>query len=116
MITLSAVIASTSGLQQQDLERWIVENWVRPEQSGGDYLFHDVDVARVQLILDLRDQLDLDEFAIPVVLSLLDQVYDLRRRMRQLGEALAEIAPHDVQRALAEHLAQRWRMRRSRSG
>ena len=106
MITLSAVITRTSGLQLQDLERWIAENWVRPEQHGGEYLFHDVDVARVQLIQELRDQLEIDEVAIPVVLSLLDQVYDLRRRMRQLGEALSEIAPEDVQRALAEHLAQ----------
>ncbi len=55
MITLSAVIASTSGLQPQDLERWIVETLVRPEREDGEYLFHDVDVARVRLILDLRD-------------------------------------------------------------
>ena len=105
MITLNAVVTRTPGLEQQELERWIVENWVRPEQEGGEYLFHDVDVARVELILELRHELDIDEVAIPLVLSLLDQVYDLRRRMRQLGEALSEIAPDDVQRALAEHLA-----------
>jgi len=107
MITLNAVVARTSGLERQDLERWIAETWVRPERDGGEYLFHDVDVARIQLILELRDQLDIDEVALPVVLSLLDQVYDLRRRMRRLGAALSEIAPEDVRCALAEHLAQR---------
>jgi chaperone modulatory protein CbpM len=107
MITLSAVIDRTSGLEPRDLERWIVEDWVKPERDGGDYLFHDVDVARVRLILDLRDDLEIDEMAIPIVLSLLDQVYDLRRRMRQLGDAVRQIAPQDVQRALAEHLSDR---------
>ena len=107
MITLSAVIARTSGLESQDLEHWIIERWVRPERDGGDYLFDEVDVARIVLIQELRDQLDIDEVAIPVVLSLLDQVYDLRRRMRQLREALCEIAPTDVQHAIAEHLAVR---------
>ena len=109
MITLSAVIARTSGLQRQDLELWIAESWVCPEEDGGQYLFHDVDVARVRLIQDLRCQLAIDDGAIPVVLSLLDQIYGLRRRMRQLGEALAEIAPQDLQRALAEHLVDRGR-------
>jgi chaperone modulatory protein CbpM len=107
MITLSAVIARTSGLERRDLERWIVEDWVRPDREGGEYLFQEVDVARVLLIQELRDQMDIDEVALPVVLSLLDQVYDLRRRLRQLGDALSEIAPNDVQRALAEHLARR---------
>ena len=79
MITLSAVVARTSGLERQDLERWIVEAWVNPERDGGEFLFHDVDVARVQLIVELRDQLEIDEAALPVVLSLIDQVYALRK-------------------------------------
>jgi chaperone modulatory protein CbpM len=108
MITLNKVIART-GLKREDLERWIVENWIKPDRDGGDYVFEEVDVARVELIYELHHQLDIDEAAIPVVLSLLDQIYDLRRRMRELGEALSEVAPNEVQRAVADHLAQRGR-------
>ena len=44
-------------------------------------VFHEIDVARVRLIHDLRHDMDIGEDAIPLVLSLLDQVYDLRSRM-----------------------------------
>ena len=107
MMTLSTVVARTSGLERRDLERWILECWVKPERDGGDYLFDDVDVARVVLIMDLRDQLDIDELALPVVLSLLDQVYDLRRRMTELSDALAEVAPREVRHALGARLTLR---------
>ena len=108
MITLSALVSGSRGLERNELERWIVETWVRPEHDRGDYLFHDVDVARVRLIQELRDELEIDEAALPVVLSLLDQVYDLRRRMRQLVQALRDTAPDKVRRGLAEEFARSW--------
>lgn len=109
MITLSALISNSSGLERNDLERWIVETWVKPETDGVEYLFHDVDVARVRLIQELRDELEIDEAALPVVLLLLDQVYDLRRRMRQVVQVLRELSPDDIQRSLADELARSWR-------
>ena len=51
--------------------------------------------------------MEVDEAALPVVLSLLDQLYDLRRQMRDLGDALARHAPSEVRRNIAEHLAGR---------
>jgi chaperone modulatory protein CbpM len=82
---------------------------VRRRGNVGVYHFHDVNVGRVRRIWDLRDQMDIDEVAIPVVRSLLDQLYDLRRRTRQPGESFCKIAPPDVQGVLGEHLAQIWR-------
>jgi len=108
MITLSALISNSSGLERNDLERWIVETWVKPETDGVEYLFNDVDVARVRLIQELRDELEIDEAALPVVLLLLDQVYDLRRRMRRLVEALRDTATDDVRHDLAEAFALNW--------
>jgi chaperone modulatory protein CbpM len=55
--------------------------------------------------VELRESLDINDDAMPVVLSLLDQLYDLRRRFHALGEAIAETAPEDLQRALAQRLA-----------
>jgi len=54
-----------------------------------------VDVARVRLIAELRE-LRMDEEAMPVVLSLLDQLYAARRRMRLLQQAVDEAAPDAV--------------------
>jgi len=42
----------------------------------------------VRLIQDLRDRLEINEAALPVVLMLLDQLYDLRRRMKAMRSDL----------------------------
>ena len=88
MIDMDVLIGRFSGLDPRDLERWIVNAWVHPPRSAGRYVFREIDVARVRLIRELRDELQVNEEALPVVLSLLDQLYDMRRRLHDLGEAL----------------------------
>ncbi len=104
MISIEVLIAGSPGLHRPDLQRWIDNDWVRPGRDAGGYVFVDIDVARVRLIRDLRDGLHIDEETLPVVLSLLDQLHDLRRRMRELGAAIERVAPEEVQEALALHL------------
>ena len=105
MISIEILVTQLSGLQRQDLERWIANEWVRPDGRAGTYLFREIDVARVRLIRELRDEMQVNEEALPVVLSLLDQLYDQRRRMRELGEALHRTVPVEVRQTLARHLA-----------
>jgi len=87
MITLEILCARYTRLTPEDLRRWIAEGHVRPETTGGQILFTEIDAERVRLILELRDDLQVNEEALPVVLSLLDQVYALRRRLRRHGIA-----------------------------
>lgn len=105
MIDLELLSARMSKLNARDLERWILNTWVRPETDDGRYLFCEIDVARVRLIQELSDDLQVSEEALPIVLLLLDQLYDTRRRIREVGDALAAIAPEDLQRRLLEQLA-----------
>jgi len=84
MITQERLLATIAGLQRGELERWIAEELVRPERQGDELAFHDIDVARVRLLVELRDDLHLDEDALPVVLSLMDQLYATLWRMRLL--------------------------------
>ena len=107
MISIDALVDLCSPLERSMLEHWIAEDWVRPDRRDGEYGFLDIDVARVRLILELRDQLGVNEAALPVVLSLLDQLYDLRRQMRTLAEAFAGRAPGDAQRKAVAELAAR---------
>lgn len=109
MISIEILIAQVSGLERQDLERWIVKGWVRPDRQSGKFIFHEIDVARVKLIRELRADMAIDEEALPVILSLLDQLYELRRRFRALGDAISETAPEELQRELATRLARRSR-------
>jgi chaperone modulatory protein CbpM len=75
-----------SRLDAQALEAWIDAGWLRPRgnQSGSE--FSDMDLARARLIWDLRNELGVNDEAVPVVLDLLDQIYSLRRLVRELME------------------------------
>jgi chaperone modulatory protein CbpM len=88
MITLATVTQLVRGVDVETLQVWIAQEWVRPRRQAGEPVFEEIDVARVRLIVELRDQLDVGEPAIPVVLSLLDQLHATRARMRHLVEAL----------------------------
>jgi chaperone modulatory protein CbpM len=92
MISVEVLLGEIPSLPRQDLDRWISNAWIRPDGRPGAYAFHDIDVARVRLIQELRDDLDIDEMALPVVLLLLDQLYDLRRRLRELSDRNGLIA------------------------
>jgi chaperone modulatory protein CbpM len=105
MIGIELLVAQVAGARRRDVQRWIDNDWLRPQGSVGAYLFMDIDVARVRLILELRDELDIDEAALPVVLLLLDQLHDLRRRMRELGTAIERTAPDGFRDGLLLHLS-----------
>jgi chaperone modulatory protein CbpM len=103
MMSFEAVVLLIGGLGEEELRRWIAEAWVRPESRAEGYVFHEVDVARVRLIHELRYDLAIDEEALPVVLHLLDQVYALRRRLRQVHEVIVA-QPDEVRAALLDRL------------
>lgn len=83
------VVESIDGLRSEQLSLWIEQGWVRPAGSGREALFSAADAARVRLIAECRFELDIDADAMPVVLSLLDQVHGLRRELAALGKAVA---------------------------
>ena len=104
---IDIVIAQMPGVQRPDLERWVLNEWVKPDEGCGEYEFREIDVARARLIRDLRDDLEVNEEALPVVLLLLDQLYDLRRRMHDISEAIDKTVPAEVLVELVGHLAMR---------
>lgn len=104
MISVESLIGHFSGLTREDIEEWISHDWVRPDGHPGNYEFRQIDVARVRLIHQLRGDMQVNDEALPIVLSLLDQLYDQRRRMRELSEALSRLAPSDIRQMLVQHL------------
>jgi chaperone modulatory protein CbpM len=99
MITFETVIRTVGGVRATELRAWIEEGWVRPEHERGVLIFREIDVARVRLIHDLRRDLAIGDDTLPVVLSLLDQIYAMRRRLRAVNDAIAA-QPPAVRRAL----------------
>jgi chaperone modulatory protein CbpM len=62
-------------------------------------VFEEIDVARVRLIHDLRHAMAVQDEVIPLVLSLLDQIYSLRGQMRSVARAV-ETQPEAVREAI----------------
>lgn len=106
MIALEAVLEEIGVLDAAELTRWIDSGWVRPEGEHGRWLFRAVDVARVRLIVEIRHELAIDDETVPVVLSLVDQLYGLRRELGALCSAIAA-QPEATRQAIAAALRER---------
>ena len=99
MITIE-VLARRIAVPEAEITRWVELSWLRPRGARGAWHFDELDEARLRLIAELRG-LALDEEAMPVVLSLLDQLHATRSRMRLLQRAIDEAAPDAVRARLA---------------
>ncbi len=102
-IGFDEVLATCRRVSSGDLTLWIERRWIRPHHESTGWIFSEIDVARVELICDLRRDMDLNDEAVPVVLSLLDTVHGLRRRLSQLADAIARLPP-DARDALAAEM------------
>ncbi|MCP4328405.1 MAG: MerR family transcriptional regulator [Alphaproteobacteria bacterium] len=82
------VVAVIDGLTVRRLRTWVRQGWVRPAQRDGDVVFSDVDAARLRLICQLRHEMNVGAEAMPIILSLIDQLYGVRHEFKCVMEAL----------------------------
>ena len=85
--TMQQVVAEME-VSEREVTGWIKQSWVLPVEEDGELMFDEVDRARIQLIVELRRDLEVNDEAIPVVLRLLDQVYGLRRTLDELRRGI----------------------------
>lgn len=103
MRTFGDVVRDLGRIERAELELWVERSWVIPATVDPEPSFSDLDVARICLIRDLRHHVEVDEETMPLVLSLIDQLYATRRRMSALTEAIQR-QPEDVRRAICHAL------------
>jgi chaperone modulatory protein CbpM len=99
MRTLAEVVVAVGRVDRIEITRWVELGWVVPVRRDPEPAFSDLDVARIELICDLVRDLEVDEETVPLVLSLIDEVYALRRRLHRLTDAIQE-QPEEVRRAI----------------
>lgn len=75
-------------LEQGALQTWVAAGWIVPPQTEPEPMFAEVDLARAQLIRDLRDDMGVNDEGIDVILHLVDQMHGLRRGMHELIEEM----------------------------
>jgi chaperone modulatory protein CbpM len=71
-------------LDQETLEVWIQEEWLVPSETEGEPAFSEADLARAQLIRDLKHDMGVNEDGVGIILNLLDQMHSLRKAMADL--------------------------------
>ena len=104
MVRESELIAQFTVLERHVLLTWIEEGVIAPHRDDEGYLFDPVDEFRVALACDLHYRIGLDHASLPVILSLIDQLHDVRHHLRALTHAVAE-QPEAVRQEIAERLA-----------
>ena len=75
-------------LEHETLEAWIEEEWLIPSEAADEMTFSDADLARAQLIRDLKDDLGINDEGVGVILNLVDQVHGLRRILTELLQSV----------------------------
>lgn len=106
MMTETEILGRIGRMSQERLQVCITRAWVRPAQSSAGHVFDETDLARLTLITELSDDLGVNDDALPLILNLLDEVSTLRRRIRELDQALAEQGP-DICEAVIARLQER---------
>jgi chaperone modulatory protein CbpM len=74
-------------IERRIVETWIAAGWLMPQRDP-ELAFSEVDLARAQLIRELKEDFGVNDEGISLILHLLDQVHGLRRSMRELLEQM----------------------------
>lgn len=110
-LTEDEVLAAIPGLTRTRLFTFIETRLVIPFRQGSEnssvHSFRQVDFARLRLLCELTDDLELDEHALSVVIALIDQLHATRQDLLAIARAV-QAEPPDVRArigsAIIEHL------------
>lgn len=89
-LTEDDAIAATSGLTRVQLSFFVSNQLVIPLHTTQGPAFRHIDLARLRLLCELTEDLELEAEALHIVMSLLDQLHAARQSLHQIAEVLAE--------------------------
>jgi len=87
-------------IETETLTAWIEASWLIPRQEAAEPSFSEADVARAQLIRDLKEDLGVNDDGVEVILNLVDQIHGLRQTLSDLIQAVHS-QPETVQQRIA---------------
>jgi chaperone modulatory protein CbpM len=81
-------------LDQETLEVWVQEEWLIPGGTSADPVFSETDLARANLIHDLKHDLGVNDEGIGIILNLVDQMHGLRKVVADMLPAMRDRSTH----------------------
>jgi chaperone modulatory protein CbpM len=79
-------------LDRETLEIWVEEEWLIPIATETEPGFSEADLARAELIWELKRDLGVNDEGVGVILNLLDQVHSLRTALAEVLQSVRERA------------------------
>lgn len=89
MTRAEELVASIALLEARDLDIWVAEEMILADRDGEVLVFTEVQCARVRLLCTLRYELEVEDESLPLVMSLIDELYDARGKLLSLSAAVA---------------------------
>jgi chaperone modulatory protein CbpM len=80
-------------LDRGTLEVWIEEEWLIPGGTAHEIAFTEMDLARANLIHDLKDKMGVNDEGLGIILHLIDQMHSLRRALAETLNSARERRP-----------------------
>ena len=93
MISEEEVLEHIAGLNACTLSIWVEQEWIKPEGRAGAFVYTEIDLARMRFLQTLEDDLDVGSEAIPIILSLIDQLHEMRGFVKALTLTLESQTP-----------------------
>lgn len=94
MKTLDEVLGTIQRhIERSVLEDYIAREWVRPHRKEEIWYFEEIDIARLELICHLTQDIEINDQGMDITLSLLDQLYEMRVRMKHITHAITQQPP-----------------------
>lgn len=87
------VLAAVPRLTPPRLSSFVAARIVLPLIKDDRPAFRRIDLARIELLCDLTEEFDLDDDALGLVISLVDQLHEARRDLRAICTAIADESP-----------------------
>lgn len=98
-------ILEAARLDASELDVWIEAGWLAPQRHDGAPRLSAMDVARAQLIRDLKYDFGVNDHGVPLILDLLDQIHGLRRSMDHLLAGV-RAQPDETRSRIIAHVRQ----------
>jgi chaperone modulatory protein CbpM len=99
------IITTVTRLTRSQLVRFVEFDLVKPQQADTGFVFRRIDIARLELLCDLSHDLDLDETALGIVISLIDQLHAARQDLATVARAM-DALPADLQSRIGAAMKQ----------
>lgn len=103
MKRIEDIIAEFEALEWDMLEDFIARGWLRPARDDEDYVFEDIDLARLNLVYELHITMEMPSESTDIILQLVDRLYTTRAQLRELLTALKD-QPETTRRAILDQL------------